>query len=90
MYRDSPGKFDSRTLSRETLSRWTGRTATVTVTATVTSTVTIITISISISISITITITTTGLARRDVQGQPRDAGQPAQPAGRQQPFSACN
>ena len=25
-YRGSPGKFDSRTLSRETLSRWTGRT----------------------------------------------------------------
>ena len=24
-YRESPGKFDSRTLSRETLSRWTGR-----------------------------------------------------------------
>ena len=23
--RESPGKFDSRTLSRETLSRWTGR-----------------------------------------------------------------
>ena len=27
-YRESPGKFDSRTLSRETLSRWTGRTLT--------------------------------------------------------------
>ena len=26
--RESPGKFDSRTLSRETLSRWTGRTTT--------------------------------------------------------------
>ena len=26
-YRESPGKFDSRTLSRETLSRWTGRRA---------------------------------------------------------------
>ena len=25
IYRESPGKFDSRTLSRETLSRWTGR-----------------------------------------------------------------
>ena len=25
-YRESPGKFDSRTLSRKTLSRWTGRT----------------------------------------------------------------
>ena len=25
-YRGSPGKFDSRTLSRETLGRWTGRT----------------------------------------------------------------
>ena len=24
-YRESPGKFDSRTLGRETLSRWTGR-----------------------------------------------------------------
>ena len=24
-YRGSPGKFDSRTLSRKTLSRWTGR-----------------------------------------------------------------
>ena len=24
--RESPGKFDSRTLSRETLSKWTGRT----------------------------------------------------------------
>ena len=24
-YRGSPGKFDSRTLSRETLRRWTGR-----------------------------------------------------------------
>ena len=24
-YRESPGKFDSRTLSREILSRWTGR-----------------------------------------------------------------
>ena len=24
-YRESPGKFDSRTLSRETLSRWIGR-----------------------------------------------------------------
>ena len=27
-YRGSPGKFDSRTLSRETLSRWTGRNST--------------------------------------------------------------
>ena len=27
IYRGSPGKFDSRTLSRETLSRWTGRIA---------------------------------------------------------------
>ena len=26
-YRESPGEFDSRTLSRETLSRWTGRMA---------------------------------------------------------------
>ena len=26
-YRESPGKFDSRTLSRETLSRWIGRMA---------------------------------------------------------------
>ena len=25
-HRESPGKFDSRTLSRKTLSRWTGRT----------------------------------------------------------------
>ena len=25
-YRESPGKFDSRTLSRKTLNRWTGRT----------------------------------------------------------------
>ena len=25
IYRESPGKFDSRTLSRETLIRWTGR-----------------------------------------------------------------
>ena len=25
LYRESPGKFDSRTLSRETLSGWTGR-----------------------------------------------------------------
>ena len=25
-YRESPGKFDSRTLKRTTLSRWTGRT----------------------------------------------------------------
>ena len=25
MYRESPGKFDSRTLNRKTLSRWTGR-----------------------------------------------------------------
>ena len=25
-YRESPGMFDSRTLNRETLSRWTGRT----------------------------------------------------------------
>ena len=24
-YRETPGKFDSRTLSRKTLSRWTGR-----------------------------------------------------------------
>ena len=24
-YRESPGKFDSRTLNRTTLSRWTGR-----------------------------------------------------------------
>ena len=24
-FRESPGKFDSRTLSRKTLSRWTGR-----------------------------------------------------------------
>ena len=24
-YRESPGKFDSRTLIRKTLSRWTGR-----------------------------------------------------------------
>mmetsp|Transcript_111538 Transcript_111538/g.240397 ORF Transcript_111538/g.240397 Transcript_111538/m.240397 type:complete len:224 (+) Transcript_111538:634-1305(+) len=29
------------------------------------------------------------LARRDVQGQPRDAGQPAQAAGRQQPDAAA-
>ena len=27
-YRGSPGKFDSRTLSRTTLNRWTGRTLT--------------------------------------------------------------
>ena len=26
-YRGSPGKLDSRTLSRKTLSRWTGRTS---------------------------------------------------------------
>ena len=26
LYRESPGKFDSRTLSRTTLNRWTGRT----------------------------------------------------------------
>ena len=26
-YRGSPGKFDSRTLNRKTLNRWTGRTA---------------------------------------------------------------
>ena len=26
MYRESPGKFDSRTLSRNIFSRWTGRT----------------------------------------------------------------
>ena len=26
-YRGSPGKFDPRTLNRETVSRWTGRTA---------------------------------------------------------------
>ena len=26
LYMESPGKFDSRTLSRETLSRWTGGT----------------------------------------------------------------
>ena len=26
MHRESPGKFDARTLSRKTLSRWTGRT----------------------------------------------------------------
>ena len=25
-YRESPGKFDSRTLKRKTLNRWTGRT----------------------------------------------------------------
>ena len=25
IYRESPGKFDSRTLNRKTLSRWTGR-----------------------------------------------------------------
>ena len=25
LYRESPGKFDSRTLSRKTLHRWTGR-----------------------------------------------------------------
>ena len=25
LYRGSPGKFDSRTLSRKTLNRWTGR-----------------------------------------------------------------
>ena len=25
-YRESPGKFDSRTLNRKTLNRWTGRT----------------------------------------------------------------
>ena len=31
-YRESPGKFDSRTLSRKTLSRWTGRTTTTTTT----------------------------------------------------------
>ena len=24
-YRESPGKFDSRTLDRKTLNRWTGR-----------------------------------------------------------------
>ena len=24
-YRESPGKFDSRTLNRKTLNRWTGR-----------------------------------------------------------------
>ena len=26
-YRESPGKFDSRTLNTKTLSRWTGRSA---------------------------------------------------------------
>ena len=31
-YRESPGKFDSRTLSRETISRWTGGTNTATTT----------------------------------------------------------
>ena len=25
VYRESPGKFDSRTLDRKTLNRWTGR-----------------------------------------------------------------
>ena len=25
LYRESPGKFDSRTLNRKTLNRWTGR-----------------------------------------------------------------
>ena len=25
LYRESPGKFDSRTLNRKTLDRWTGR-----------------------------------------------------------------
>ena len=25
LYRESPGKFDSRTLNRKTLTRWTGR-----------------------------------------------------------------
>ena len=41
--RESPGNFDSRTLSRKTLSRWTGR----------------IVVSMSISIAITFTITIT-------------------------------
>ena len=66
-YRGSPGKFDSRTLSRETLSRWTGRgseprggarprrSCPVTVTVTVTITITI-TVCIFISINITIII----------------------------------
>ena len=33
-YRESPGKFDSRTLDRKTLNRWTGRTIKATTTAT--------------------------------------------------------
>ena len=37
--RESPGKFDSRTLDRKTLNRWTGRTPTNTPTSTSTSTV---------------------------------------------------
>ena len=31
--RESPGKFDSRTLNRTTLSRWTGRVTIITMTA---------------------------------------------------------
>ena len=50
-YRGSPGKFDSRTLSRETLSRWTGRI--------IITTTTTITITITTTITITITIITT-------------------------------
>ena len=32
-YRESPGKFDSRTLNRTTLNRWTGRITIITITA---------------------------------------------------------
>ena len=41
-YRESPGKFDPRTLSRKTLSRWTGRTITITSMITIIVTITII------------------------------------------------
>ena len=35
-YRESPGKFDSRTLNRKTLNRWTGRIAAAAAAATTT------------------------------------------------------
>ena len=45
--RGSPGKFDSRTLNRKTLSRWTGRMTTTTTTTTTTIMITMIIINVT-------------------------------------------
>ena len=55
-HRESPGKFDSRTLSRETLSRWTGRIAITTIAQSAAITTIIVMISMIILIVIVVIV----------------------------------